>query len=79
MLFCQFLSDLLNIKVKASNNSEMTSMGVAKLAIEKLNIDYKFKNPYSNFDPIANNENMYTNKYKNWKKLIESKIKTKEK
>ena len=79
MFFCQFLSDLLNIKVKASNNSEMTSMGVAKLAIEKLNIDYKFKNPYSNFDPIANNKNMYTNKYKNWKKLIESKIKTKEK
>ncbi|MBK89647.1 MAG: glycerol kinase [Chloroflexi bacterium] len=76
--FCQFLSDLLNIKVKASINSEITSMGVAKLAIEKFNIDYKFKIPYSEFDPISNNKNVYTNKYKKWKKLIENKIKVKE-
>ncbi|MEC7837823.1 MAG: FGGY family carbohydrate kinase [Chloroflexota bacterium] len=75
VFFCQFLSDLINKKIKASENSEITSMGVAKLALEKFNGNSKIKNPYIDFIPDVKNKNMYTKKYKKWKSLILNKIK----
>ena len=73
--FCQFLSDLINKKVRVSKNSEITSMGVAKLALEKFNRNANAKNPYNDFIPNLKNKSMYTKKYKKWKNLILNKIK----
>ena len=76
--FCQFLSDLLKIKIRVSSNSEMTSIGVAKLALEKSKINFKVEMDYINFEPCSSNSKMYNEKYKKWKNLIDKKIKSKE-
>ncbi|MBP05534.1 MAG: glycerol kinase [Chloroflexi bacterium] len=73
--FSQYLADLIGKKVKASKNSEMTSLGVAKLSLEKSGISPDIKNSYNEYNPKNDKQNIYLDKYKKWKKLIEKKIK----
>lgn len=73
--FSQLLSDLINKKIKASKNSEVTSLGVAKLSLEKFDLDSNYINTYTNYIPNTKNNEMYNSKYKKWKKLIFQKIK----
>ena len=72
--FGQLLSDLINTKIKVSINSEITSMGVAKLALENSRMNSKYKNLYNEFKPNSKNKGMYNSKYKKWKNLILKRI-----
>ncbi len=72
--FNQFLSNALAIEVKVAQNSEMTSLGVAKLSlisISKGSLDY---DNYNNFLPQKGSYKKINKKYNNWKNLINTKI-----
>ena len=72
--FNQFLSDLLSIEVKVAQNSEMTSLGVAKLSLLKDSKVSKDYDDYNNFLPQKGSYKKINKKYNNWKNLINTKI-----
>ena len=73
--FSQFLADLINKKIKVAVNSEITSLGVAKLSLESSKVIKSNSNSYIDFNPNKNNLEIYNNKYEKWKKIILEKIK----
>ena len=73
--FSQFLADLINKKIKVAANSEITSLGVAKLSLESSQVIKSNSNSYIDFNPNKNNLEIYNNKYEKWKKIILEKTK----
>ncbi|NCG34956.1 MAG: glycerol kinase [Dehalococcoidales bacterium] len=73
--FSSFLADLLGIKVKVATNSEMTSMGVAKMSLEKHVENLSLKNLYIEYKPIKKNFKKFNDKFFKWEKIIENKLK----
>jgi len=73
--FSSFLSDLLGIKIMVAKNSEMTSMGVAKLSLERNLKKINLNNIYIEHIPVKRNFKKYNEKFLKWEKLIETKIK----
>jgi glycerol kinase len=62
----QFQSDLLGIPILVSENTEMTSLGVAKLASEKIVKKLEFDNNYKKYIPNKKNMKLLKDKYKIW-------------
>jgi len=73
--FSQFLADLINKKIKVAANTEITSLGVAKLSLESSQVIKSNSNSYIDFNPNKNNLEIYNNKYEKWKKIILEKTK----
>ena len=57
-----------------AQNSEMTSLGVAKLSLLKDSKVYKDYDDYNNFLPQKGSYKKINKKYNNWKNLINTKI-----
>ena len=62
----QFQSDLLGIPILVSENTEMTSLGVAKLASEKIVKKLEYDNNYKKYIPNKKNMKLLRDKYKIW-------------
>ena len=62
----QFQSDLLGIPILVSENTEMTSLGVAKLAAEKIVKKLEYDNNYKKYIPNKKNMKLMRDKYKIW-------------
>ena len=70
----QFQADLLGIPILVSKNSEITSLGVAKLASEKIMKKSEFDNNYKKYIPNKKNLKLLRNKYKIWMDKVRNNI-----
>ena len=70
----QFQADLLGIPILVSKNSEITSLGVAKLASETIMKKSEFDNNYKKYIPNKKNLKLLRNKYKIWMDKVRNNI-----
>ena len=70
----QFQADLLGIPILVSKNTEITSLGVAKLASEKIMKKSEFYNDYKKYIPNKKNVKLLRNKYKIWMDKVRNNI-----
>ncbi|MBI62943.1 MAG: glycerol kinase [Chloroflexi bacterium] len=70
----QFQADLLGIPILVSENTEMTCLGVARLASEKIMEKLEYDNDYKKYLPNKNNMTLLRDKYNIWMDKVRNNI-----